>query len=105
MPAAATPEGSLLDEILEDRAVSSRGQVKPPGVKRKMSNYPLRAPGPLSRKGHRWAPEFQPVLLLRQHLALEAVSEREDAPGIPDVGEADGAGVRLGPRMVEPEIR
>ena len=61
MPTAPTPDGSLLDEILEERAVSSRGQVKPRGVKRKMSNYPLRAHGPVSRKVHRWVPRIQPV--------------------------------------------
>ena len=32
----------VLDEILDDRAVSSRNRIKPRGVKRKMSNYPLR---------------------------------------------------------------
>ena len=32
----------MLDEILEERVVSSRGRRVPRGVKRKMSNYPLR---------------------------------------------------------------
>jgi hypothetical protein len=32
----------VLDEILEERVVSSRGRQVPRGVKRKMSNYPLR---------------------------------------------------------------
>jgi hypothetical protein len=32
----------VLEEILEERAVSSRGRRVPRGVKRKMSNYPLR---------------------------------------------------------------
>jgi hypothetical protein len=32
----------VLDEILEERVVSSRGRRVPRGVKRKMSNYPLR---------------------------------------------------------------
>ena len=40
----------LIREILEERTVSSRGQKKPRGVKRKMSNYPLRKRGSLSRK-------------------------------------------------------
>jgi hypothetical protein len=31
-----------LDEILEERVVSSRNRINPRGVKRKMSNYPLR---------------------------------------------------------------
>jgi hypothetical protein len=33
---------AVLDEILEERAVSSRGRRVPRGVKRKMTNYPLR---------------------------------------------------------------
>jgi hypothetical protein len=32
----------VLDEILEERVVSSRGRRVPRGVKRKMTNYPLR---------------------------------------------------------------
>jgi len=32
----------VLEEILEERVVSSRGRQVPRGVKRKMSNYPLR---------------------------------------------------------------
>jgi hypothetical protein len=41
----------VLAEILEERVVSSRGRRVPRGVKRKMSNYPLRprAPQPTSR--------------------------------------------------------
>ena len=56
-----TTDGQILDEILEERTVSSRGQSKPRGVKRKMSNYPLRARGPLSHKVHHWIPEMCPV--------------------------------------------
>ena len=33
---------AILDEILEERVVSSRNRVNARGVKRKMSNYPLR---------------------------------------------------------------
>ena len=33
---------SVLDEILEDRVVSSRGRRNPRGLKRKMSKYPIR---------------------------------------------------------------
>jgi hypothetical protein len=33
---------TILDEILEERVVSSRKRINPRGVKRKMSNYPLR---------------------------------------------------------------
>jgi hypothetical protein len=32
---------AILDEILEERAVSSRNRINPRGVKRKMSYYPL----------------------------------------------------------------
>jgi hypothetical protein len=41
----------VLDEILEERAESSRGRLVPRGVKRKMSNYPLRprTPQPTTR--------------------------------------------------------
>ena len=41
----------MLDEILEERVVSSRGRQAPRGVKRKMSNYPLRprTPQPTTR--------------------------------------------------------
>ena len=35
----------MLDEILQERVVSSRGQRRPRGVKRKMSNFPLRPRG------------------------------------------------------------
>jgi len=33
---------SVLAEILQERVVSSQGRRKPHGVKRKMSNFPLR---------------------------------------------------------------
>lgn len=48
----------LLEEILEERAVSSRGQRKPRGRKRKMSKYPIRHRGELSREKHAWTPEI-----------------------------------------------
>ena len=48
----------VLDEILEERVVSSRGQRKPRGVKRKMSGYPLRGPGPVSRRKWDWTPRI-----------------------------------------------
>ena len=44
--------------FLEERVVSSRGQKKPRGVKRKMSGYPLRGPGPLSRRKWDWTPHI-----------------------------------------------
>jgi len=34
---------AVLQEILEERVVSSRQRWNPRGIKRKMSNYPLRA--------------------------------------------------------------
>ena len=41
----------MLDEILEERAVSGRGRQVPRGLKRKLSGYPLRprAPQPTIR--------------------------------------------------------
>ncbi len=54
-------EGAILDEILEEQVVSSRGQARPRGVKRKTGNDPLRVRAPLSRKIHRWVPELCPV--------------------------------------------
>jgi hypothetical protein len=41
----------VLEEILEERVVSSRGRQVPRGVKRKMSSYPLRSrtPQPTTR--------------------------------------------------------
>jgi hypothetical protein len=44
----------VLSEILEERAASGRGRQVPRGVKRKMSNYPLRprAPQPITRIDH-----------------------------------------------------
>jgi hypothetical protein len=38
----------VLTEILEERVVSSRGRQVPRGVKRKMSNFPLRPRGAAS---------------------------------------------------------
>jgi hypothetical protein len=40
--AEETLHEASLDEILEERVVSSRNRINPRGVKRKMSNYPLR---------------------------------------------------------------
>jgi hypothetical protein len=34
---------AILEEILEERVSSSRNRINPRGVKRKMSNYPLRS--------------------------------------------------------------
>jgi hypothetical protein len=39
---------AVLEEILEERAVSGRGRQVRRGVKRKMSNYPLRPRAPQS---------------------------------------------------------
>lgn len=38
----------VLDEMLQDQVVSSRGRKVPRGVKRKMSNYKLRPRAPLA---------------------------------------------------------
>ena len=44
-------EAVVLQEILQERVSSSRDRVNPRGVKRKMSNYPLRPRKP-SRTSH-----------------------------------------------------
>ena len=44
----------MIDEILDERVVSSRHRIKPRGVKRKMSNYPLR---PRKFVIHKYDPE------------------------------------------------
>jgi hypothetical protein len=41
-PARLALHEAVLDEILEERVVSSRGRRVPRGIKRKISNYPLR---------------------------------------------------------------
>src|SRR4030042_5488511 len=43
---------AVLEEILEERVVSSRNRRNPRGVKRKMSNFPLR------RRGSEPLPKF-----------------------------------------------
>ncbi len=50
----------VIAEILEERVVSSRGQSKPRGVRQKMSGFPLRKRGPVSRQEHCWTPEIVP---------------------------------------------
>ena len=54
------PTPGTAGEILEERVVSSRGQVKPRGVRRKMSSFNLRRRGPVSREIHDWTPEIIP---------------------------------------------
>ncbi|MDE0127340.1 MAG: transposase [Bryobacterales bacterium] len=49
-------ERAVRDEILEERVVSSRGQSKPRGVKRKMSKFKVGHRGPISREVHDWEP-------------------------------------------------
>ncbi len=56
-----TAERDFLDEILEELAISSRGQTRSRGVKCKMGNYPICSRGPLSRKVHKWIPEICPI--------------------------------------------
>ena len=56
IPSLSPPEGQpagVIDEILEERVVSSRGQIKPRGVRQKMSGFSLRKRGPVSRREHR----------------------------------------------------
>ncbi len=50
----------VIDEMLEERAVSSRGQRKPCGWRQKMSKYAVRRRGQLSREEHEWMPEILP---------------------------------------------
>lgn len=62
-PGAVSPDSDALAEavdaeILEERAVRSRGQAKPRGVRRKMSSYRVRRRGPISRRTHQWSPEI-----------------------------------------------
>jgi len=40
----------FLDETLEERVVSSRGRRNPRGVKREMSDYPIRSQNKLTPK-------------------------------------------------------
>lgn len=48
---------ALIEEVLEERCVSSRGQRKPREVKRKMSEFPLRKGGPILRTVHSGSPK------------------------------------------------
>lgn len=59
--APPTTERDVLDEIREERTITGRGQSKPRGVKRKMSNLPISSRGPLSRKVHELTPEIRRV--------------------------------------------
>ena len=56
-------ERVVRDEILEEHVVSSRGQIKPRGVKRKMSDFKVRHRGPISREVHDWEPEIVSLAL------------------------------------------
>jgi hypothetical protein len=49
----------VLDELLQERVVSSRNRRNPRGVKRKMSNFPLR------RKGYKPLPPINIVAVIR----------------------------------------
>ena len=53
---------AILDEILEERVVSSRNRINPRGVKRKMSNYNLR---PRKRQRTRRLAFIKTILLLK----------------------------------------
>jgi hypothetical protein len=49
-PDRAILHEAVLDEILEEKVSSGRGRCVPRGVKRKMSNYALRARDPMPTK-------------------------------------------------------
>ncbi len=51
---------AVLEEILDERVVPRRGRRNPRGVKRKMSNYPLR----------RNQPTPPPVLDIQKHVRI-----------------------------------
>ena len=51
----------LVHELLEERVVSSRGQRKPRGVRRKSCPYPIRPRGPVSSRRHHWSPQIIPA--------------------------------------------
>jgi hypothetical protein len=53
---------AILDEILEERVVSSRNRINPRGVKRKMSNYNLR---PRKRQGTRRLDFFKRIRIVK----------------------------------------
>ena len=48
-------------DILEERVVSSRGQAKRCGPKRKLSNHPTRSREPRSRTVRGWTPQIRPI--------------------------------------------
>lgn len=53
---------AILDEILEERVVSSRKRWNPRGVKRKMSKYPLR---PRHRASNKYVSILKSILILK----------------------------------------
>ncbi len=53
---------AILDEILEERVVSIRNRINPRGVKRKMSNYPLR---PRKPQRTRWLDVAKRILIVK----------------------------------------
>lgn len=52
---------AILDEILDERVVSSRNRINPRGVKRKMSSYPLRPRKPQRTRCIDFAPKVMIV--------------------------------------------
>ena len=74
----------VIDEILEERVVTGRGQASPRGVRQKMSGYPLRKRDPVSRREHDWTPEIVPKcvqsdsIALRETRACQSNSHRRD---------------------------
>ena len=58
----------LIDEILEERVVSSRGQRKPRGRRQKMSKHAIRRRGYISREEHDWISKILTPVSLLQNL-------------------------------------
>jgi hypothetical protein len=59
----------VLQEILEERVVSSRSRQSPRGVKRKMSNWPLR------KRGERTNVPLKVEIIITAHSQTQEVEE------------------------------
>src|SRR5436305_14743882 len=74
---------AILDEIREERVVSSRKRINPRGVKRKMSNYPLSARKRQRTRRIDFAKQIRIVKrtvlgLAIEHLLVVALIHRDD---------------------------
>ena len=63
----------MIDEILEERVVSSRGKARLRGIRQKMSGLPLRKRGPVSREKHDWTPDVVPNCALSNSIATRSL--------------------------------